>query len=132
MVNRGSDMVSINAINGASNQYQQYNQVNAIKPETKQELQALGINSQNIKTEAQAQQIIEQFKELQNVQNQLKVQGPQNVQDLTVTQQVGKAEDSQQTQAFAGGQAGAVQGQQPFQMANDITAQLNRLKLGLI
>ena len=125
-------MVSINAINGASNQYQQYNQVNAIKPETKQELQALGINSQNIKTEAQAQQIIEQFKELQNVQNQLKVQGPQNVQDLTVTQQVGKAEDSQQTQAFAGGQAGAVQGQQPFQMANDITAQLNRLKLGLI
>ena len=125
-------MVSINAINGASNQYQQYNQVNAIKPETKQELQALGINSQNIKTEAQAQQIIEQFKELQNVQNQIKVQGPQNVQDLNATQQVGKAEDSQQTQAFAGGQAGTVQGQQPFQMANDITAQLNRLKLGLI
>ena len=125
-------MVSINAINGASSQYQQYNQVNAIKPETKQELQALGINSQNIKTETQAQQIIEQFKELQNVQNQLKVQGPQNVQDLNATQQVGKAEDSQQTQAFAGGQAGAVQGQQPFQMANDITAQLNRLKLGLI
>ena len=125
-------MVSISAINGASNQYQQYNQVNAIKPETKQELQALGINSQNIKTETQAQQIIEQFKELQNVQNQLKVQGPQNVQDLNATQQIGKAEDSQQTQAFAGGQAGAIQGQQPFQMANDITAQLNRLKLGLI
>ena len=113
-------MVSINAINGASNQYQQYNQVNAIKPETRQELQALGINSQNIKTETQAQQIIEQFKELQNVQ------------DLNATQQVGKAEESQQTQAFAGGQAGAIQGQQPFQMANDITAQLNRLKLGLI
>lgn len=125
-------MVSISAINGASNQYQQYNQVNEIKPETKQELQALGINSQNIKTETQAQQIIEQFKELQNVQNQIKVQGPQNVQDLNATQQVGKAEDSQQTQAFAGGQAGAIQGQQPFQMANDITAQLNRLKLGLI
>ena len=68
-------MVSISAINGASNQYQQYNQVNAIKPETKQELQALGINSQNIKTEAQAQQIIEEFKELQNVHNQIKVQG---------------------------------------------------------
>ena len=41
-------MVSINAINGAGNQYQQLNQVNAIKPETKQELQALGINSQKI------------------------------------------------------------------------------------
>ena len=107
------NMVSINAINGAGNQYQQLNQVNAIKPETKQELQALGINSQNIKTETQAQ-------------------GPQNVQDMAATQQVGKAEDSQQTQAFAGGQAGAIQGQQPFQMANEITAQLNRLKLGLI
>ena len=125
-------MVSISAINGASNQYQQYNQVNAIKPETKQELQALGINSQNIKTETQAQQIIEQFKELQNVQNQLKVQGPQNVQDLNATQQVGKAEDSQQTQAFAGGQAGAIQGQQPFEMMNQIIAQQNKLKLGLI
>ena len=43
------NMVSINAINGAASQYQQMNQVNAIKPETKQELQALGINSQNIK-----------------------------------------------------------------------------------
>ena len=38
------NMVSINAINGAGNQYQQLNQVNAIKPETQQELQALGIN----------------------------------------------------------------------------------------
>ena len=55
-------MVSINAINGAASQYQQMNQVNAIKPETKQELQALGINSQNIKTETQAQQIIKEFK----------------------------------------------------------------------
>lgn len=125
-------MVSINAINGASSQYQQVNQINAIKPETKQELQALGINSQNIKTETQAQQIIEQFKELQNAQNQIQAQGVQNVQDLSATQQVGKAEDSQQVQAFAGGQAGVVQGQQPFQVANDITAQLNRLKLGLI
>ncbi len=125
-------MVSINAINGAASQYQQMNQVNAIKPETKQELQALGINSQNIKTETQAQQIIKEFKELQNVQNQMQVQGPQNVQDIRATQQVGKVEDSQQTQAFAGGQAGAIQGQQPFQMANEITAQLNRLKLGLI
>lgn len=125
-------MVSINAINGAASQYQQIQQVNAIKPETKQELQALGISSQNIKTETQAQQIIEQFKELQNVQKQMQVQGPQNVQDMAATQQVGKADESQQTQAFAGGQAGAIQGQQPFDMANQITAQLNRLKLGLI
>ncbi len=126
-------MVSINAINGAS-QYQQMQQVNAIKPETRQELQALGINSQNIKTESQAQEIIKQFHELQNAQNQVQnMQAPQAVQDLNSTQQVGKAEDSQQTQAFAGGQAGAIQGQpQPFQMANEITAQLNRLKLGLI
>lgn len=125
-------MVSINAINGAS-QYQQYNQVNAIKPETKQELQALGITTQNIKTEAQAQEIIKQFQELQTLQNQIQAsQGAQNVQDIKPTQQVGKPEENQQIQAFAGGQAGAIQGQQPFEMMNEIIAQQNKLKLGLI
>lgn len=125
-------MVSINAINGV-NQYQQYNQVNAIKPETKQELQALGINSQNIKTEAQAQEIIKQFQELQDVKTQIQgAQNGQNVQDMKPTEQVAKPEDSQQVQAFAGGQAGAIQGQQPFEIMNEIIAQQNKLKLGLI
>lgn len=125
-------MVSINAINGVS-QYQQYNQVNAIKPETRQELQALGINSQNIKTEAQAQEIIKQFQELQDVKTQIQgAQNGQNVQDIKPTEQVAKPEDSQQVQAFAGGQAGSIQGQQPFEMMNEIIAQQNKLKLGLI
>ena len=122
-------MVSINAINGV-NQFQQYNQVQAIKPETRQELQALGINSQNIKTETQAQEVIKQFQELQNIKTQ--VQGTQNIQDIKPTEQVAKPEDSQQIQAFAGGQAGAVQGQQPFEIMNEIIAQQNKLKLGLI
>ena len=122
-------MVSINAVNGV-NQFQQYNKVQAIKPETRQELQALGINSQNIKTEAQAQEIIKQFQELQNVKTQ--VQGAQNVQDIKPTEQVAKTEENQQVQAFAGGQAGVIQGQQPFEMMNDIIAQQNKLKLGLI
>ena len=122
-------MVSINAVNGV-NQFQQYNQIQAIKPETRQELQALGINSQNIKTEAQAQEIIKQFQELQNIKSQ--VQGAQNVQDIKSTEQVTKTEENQQVQAFAGGQAGAIQGQQPFEMMNEIIAQQNKLKLGLI
>jgi len=127
-------MVSINGINGINNvqQHKQpVQQVSAIKPETQKELQALGINTQNIKTETQAQEIIKQFKELQQIQKQ--VQASQNVQDIKATQQVAKPEENQQTQAFTGGQAGAVQNQnEPFQVMNNIIAQQNRLKLGLI
>lgn len=127
-------MVSINGINGINN-VQQYKkpvqQISAIKPETQKELQALGINTQNIKTETQAQEVIKQFKELQQLQKQ--IQSTQNVQDIKVTQQVAKPEENQQTQAFAGSQAGVVQSQnEPFQVMNDILAQQNRLKLGLI
>lgn len=128
-------MVSINGINGFNHiQHQmQPHQANAIKPETRKELEALGISTQNIKTETQAQEVIKQFKELQQVQSQLQAQGSQNVQDMKPTQQVAKPEESQETQGLAGGQAGMVQNQQqPFQMMNDIIAQQNRLKLGLI
>ncbi len=126
-------MVSINSINAFSNQHQKVQQVKAIRPETQQELQALGISTQNIKSESQAQEIIKQFKELQQVQNQIQAgQGAQNIQDVSKTQQVNNVEKNEQTQAFAGGQAGAVQGQQPFEMFNQIVAQQNRLKLGLL
>jgi len=126
-------MVSINSINAFSNQHQKVQQINAIRPETQQELKALGISTQNVKTEAQAQEIIKQFKELQQVQNQIQAgQETKNIQDVSKTQQVNNVEKNEQTQAFAGGQAGAVQGQQPFEMFNQIVAQQNRLKLGLL
>ena len=126
-------MVSINSINAFSNQHQKVQQINAIRPETQQELKALGISTQNVKTEAQAQEIIKQFKELQQVQNQIQAgQETQNIQDVSKTQQVNNVEKNEQTQAFAGGQAGAIQGQQPFEMFNQIVAQQNRLKLGLL
>jgi len=126
-------MVSINSINAFSNQHQKVQQINAIRPETQQELKALGISTQNVKTEAQAQEIIKQFKELQQVQNQIQAgQETKNIQDVSKTQQDNYVEKNEQTQAFAGGQAGAVQGQQPFEMFNQIVAQQNRLKLGLL
>ena len=126
-------MVSINSINAFSNQHKKVQQINAIRPETQQELKALGISTQNVKTEAQAQEIIKQFKELQQVQNQIQAgQETQNIQDVSKTQQVNNVEKNEQTQAFAGGQAGAIQGQQPFEMFNQIVAQQNRLKLGLL
>ena len=126
-------MVSINSINAFSNQHQKVQQINAIRPETQQELKTLGISTQNVKTEAQAQEIIKQFKELQQVQNQIQAgQETKNIQDVSKTQQVNNVEKNEQTQAFAGGQAGAIQGQQPFEMFNQIVAQQNRLKLGLL
>ena len=126
-------MVSINSINAFSNQHKKVQQINAIRPETQQELKALGISTQNVKTEAQAQEIIKQFKELQQVQNQIQAgQETKNIQDVSKTQQVNNVEKNEQTQAFAGGQAGAIQGQQPFEMFNQIVAQQNRLKLGLL
>ena len=126
-------MVSINSINEFSNQHQKVQQIKAIRPETQQELKALGISTQNVKTEAQAQEIIKQFIELQQVQNQIQAgQETKNIQDVSKTQQVNNVEKNEQTQAFAGGQAGAVQGQQPFEMFNQIVAQQNRLKLGLL
>ena len=124
-------MVSINSINGAGQQPQN-RMVNAIKPETRQELQALGVNVQNVKTEAQAQEIIKQFHELEQVQSQFKAAQSQNIQDMKPAQQVQNTDKTQQNEAFAGGQAAAMQNQQPFDMMNQILAQQNRLKLGLI
>lgn len=138
--------MSINAINGLNNNYQQQKtQVQAIKPETQKELQALGINSQNIKTETQAQAIIKEFKELQQQaqaitaggqqQSAQAVQPQNNVQDIKGTEQVNGTQNSQQTQAFAGGQAATAQASQkaqPFEMLSQIMAQENKLKLGLI
>src|SRR5574344_1316665 len=106
--------MSINAINGVNSNYQQQQTtVQAIKPETQKELQALGINSQNIKTETQAQAIIKEFKELQQQaqaitaggqqQSAQAVQPQNNVQDIKGTEQVNGTQNSQQTQAFAGG-----------------------------
>ena len=86
-------MVSINSINAFSNQHQKVQQINAIRPETQQELKALGISTQNVKTEAQAQEIIKQFKELQQVQNQIQAgQETKNIQDVSKTQQVNNVE----------------------------------------
>ena len=136
--------MSINAINGVSNQHQQKTAVQAIKPETQKELQALGINSQNIKTETQAKAIIAEFKELNQEELQIRqtqgtsqtqaAQAQANVQDVKATQQVVGAQDAKQPTAIAGGQAATVQAQQsqPFETLSNIIAQENRLKLGLL
>ncbi len=124
-------MVSINGINSIANQQQQMQKVNTLSPETQKELQALGVNTQNVKTESQAKEIIQQSKELEQMQAQFKGENSLNVQGMKQTEQVNGTEKNQQTEAFAGGQAGLVQAQ-PFDMANDIMAQQNRLKLGLI